>query len=92
MGKYKSTNYFFEKGVKHANIVIYAVDAVSSHAGITVVNDTGQEGFTGSTFNGTANLKYGYQRWEDRINDLNNTFAPTVPDVVINGPIPVYTL
>lgn len=88
-----STNYFFEKGIKHTNVVIYAVDAVSTHAGITVTNSDGDGGFTGTTFNGVANTANGYQRWEDRINDLSTQFKKTVvPTVVISAPIPIYTI
>jgi len=88
-----STNYFFEKGQKHVNVVIYAVDAVSVHAGITVTNEDGDGGFTGTTFNGVANTANGYQRWEDRINDLSTAFKKTVvPTVVISAPIPIYSI
>jgi hypothetical protein len=82
-----STNYFYESGKQHVNIVVYAVDAVSSHAGITV------PGFTGTTLNGVANAADGYQRWEDRINDLSAAYAQAdVPAVVISGPVPIYSI
>jgi len=87
-----STNYFFVNGTQHVNVVIYATDAVSSHTGITVTNLTGQEGFTGTTLNGVANTANGFQRWEDRINDLTDTFQPTVPNVTISSPEPIYSI
>jgi hypothetical protein len=88
-----STDYFYEKGEQHINVVIYAVDAVSTHAGITVTNEDGTGGFTGTTFNGVADTANGYQRWEDRINDLSTEFAKTaVPTVIISAPIPIYTI
>lgn len=87
------TNYFYEAGQQHVNITLYAVDAVSSHAGITVTNANGADGFNGTTLNGNANTAYGYQRWEDRINDLSTKFAKTtVPTVTISAPIPIYSI
>jgi len=88
-----ATNYFLDRGEQHVNIVLYAVDAVSSHAGITVTNADGYEGFTGTTFDGVADTADGYQRWEDRINDLSTEFAKTtVPTVIISAPIPIYSI
>lgn len=98
-----ATNYFYQPGTQtqYVNVTIYAADAVSSHAGITVTtgvvdNGTAKEpGFIGTTFNGTADTAAGYQRWEDRINDLSTGFAASstpVPTVVINSPDPIYSI
>ena len=87
------TDYFLEGTEQHINIEVYAVDAVSSHTGITVTNLNGEDGFTGTTFNGVANTANGYQRWEDRINDLSTTFAKMeVPTVIISAPVPIYNI
>jgi hypothetical protein len=91
-----STDYFFERGTKHVNVVILAVDAVSSHSDITVTNTDDEEGFTGefrTTTPGTQVASTGYQRWEDRINELSTQFAKTpVPEVETGQPIIVYSI
>jgi hypothetical protein len=90
-----STDYFFERGTKHVNVVIMAVDAVSSHSDITVTNTDDEEGFTGefrTTTPGTQVASTGYQRWEDRINELSTQFAKTpVPEVEVGTPTVVYS-
>lgn len=93
------TNYFFEAGKQHVNITIYAVDAVSSHAGVTVTNTDGYEGFTSSNITvtpGTVIKASGYQRWEDRVNELSAAFATplglSVPTVSVSAPTTVYSI
>jgi len=86
------TNYFLYKGKQHVNVGIYAVDAVSSHAGITVTNDYEEPGVTSTRFNGTTGIRRGYQRWEDRVNQLAGLAKTTVPSVTISSPTPIYNI
>lgn len=84
-----STNYFYENGKQHMNVTLLAVDAVSSHSGITV------DGFTGTNITLPTGVQraFGFQRWEDRINDLSTAYAKTtVPTVIISAPVPVYNI
>lgn len=93
-----ATDYFFDNGTKHVNVVITAVDAVSVHTGITVTNTDGYEGFTGTNRTVTVNptvtvAANGYQRWEDRINEISTQFAKTtVPTVIVSSPVPIYNI
>tara|TARA_R110000822_G_scaffold123979_2_gene258495 strand:+ start:57 stop:614 length:558 start_codon:yes stop_codon:yes gene_type:complete len=66
---------------------IYAADSVSSHTNIPI------NGFKGTTFNGVINTANGYQRWEDRIRDLNTQYArSTITNPTISANVEVYSI
>jgi hypothetical protein len=66
---------------------IYAVDAVASHSNIQV------PGFKGTTYNNVSDAANGYQKWEDRIRDLNTQFAKeTIIPPVYSGSVEVYSI